>query len=160
MALVQGVDAQRRVEADGLAGGAHLALRRRHRHLAERGETRLERAKPWRVDAVIVGDQNALRCHNSLRHYHTLARGRKGRGDRRASETNVRAGFSVNSNRGLMLCVCHTERSEVSLLGTENVDKGFFAEFTLSPFARLRAVRSGTANGLRMTTREASSSAC
>src|SRR5436309_14106909 len=78
MALVQGVDAQRRVEADGLAGGAHLALRRRHRHLAERGETRLERAKPWRVDAVIVGDQNALRCQNSLRHYHTLARGRKG----------------------------------------------------------------------------------
>src|SRR5947209_6211702 len=99
----------------------------------EQSETRLERAKPWRVDAVIVVDQNALRCHNSLRHYHTLARGRKGRGDRRASETNVRAGFSVNSNRGLMLCVCHTERSEVSLLGTENVDKGFFAEFTLSP---------------------------
>jgi len=61
------------------------------------------------------------------------------------------------------LFACHPERSEGSQQLAQgklregsvsfrfNTIQGCFAKFTLSPFAVLRAVRSGMANGLSMT---------
>ena len=44
--------------------------------------------------------------------------------------------------------------SEACLAGFDSNGEGLFAELTLSPFVALRAVRSGRANGLRMTNEE------
>ena len=57
---VERADTQGHVDADGLAGGAHFALRRRHKNLSHAREPSLQRLQALRMDAVIVGDKNSF----------------------------------------------------------------------------------------------------
>src|SRR5262249_52283722 len=53
------LDDQRRRERDGVADGALLRRRRHHDHLAQLPQLRPQRPQPRRVNAVVVGQQDA-----------------------------------------------------------------------------------------------------
>ncbi len=60
MPVVKAVDAQGRVQADRLTGGAHFPVRSNDRHLTHPGQALLQRFDARSVYPVVIGDQNAF----------------------------------------------------------------------------------------------------
>src|SRR5208337_837910 len=67
MPLIKLANAQRGVHADGLAGAAHLPVRRYHGDFAYRRQALFQRLQPQRLDSVVIGQKDLLHLQQSSR---------------------------------------------------------------------------------------------